>query len=161
MGLEQSKRSGQCLSIRYSLSAISGPTPRCAVQRTATQSATFGWPRTNRGRTSIPGNSGSLTEWHTVVLYRKLAEIAERYLKKGARIYIEGRVRYRKWQDKNGIERTSTEIEASSMTMLDSKGGSASQAKDGRGPTILRGEAPVSFGSSGREPAFPDDGIPF
>ena len=68
------------------------------------------------------GEQRESTEWHTVVLYRKLAEIAERYLKKGARIYIEGRVRYRKWQDKNGIERTSTEIQASSMTMLDAKG---------------------------------------
>jgi len=107
------------------------------------------------------GEQRESTEWHTVVLYRKLAEIAERYLKKGARIYIEGRVRYRKWQDKNGIERTSTEIEASSMTMLDPKGGSVSQTKDGRGPSTLRGESPVGFGSSGREPAFPDDGIPF
>jgi single-strand DNA-binding protein len=107
------------------------------------------------------GEQRESTEWHTVVLYRKLAEIAERYLKKGARIYIEGRVRYRKWQDKNGIERTSTEIEASSMTMLDSRGGSASQVTEVRGPSTLRGEPPVSFGSSGREPAFPDDGIPF
>ena len=79
----------------------------------------------------------------------------------GARIYIEGKVRYRKWQDKNGIERTSTEIEASSMTMLDSRGEATSQVTDGRGPSNLRGEPPVSFGSSGREPAFPDDGIPF
>ena len=107
------------------------------------------------------GEQRESTEWHTVVLYRKLAEIAERYLKKGARIYIEGRVRYRKWQDKNGIERTSTEIEASSMTMLDSRDASGSQAKDGHGPSTLRGATTVGLGSSGRETAFPDDGIPF
>ncbi len=107
------------------------------------------------------GEQRELTEWHTVVLYRRLAEIAERYLKKGARIYIEGKVRYRKWQDKNGIERTSTEIEASSMTMLDSRDASRSQAKDRQVPSTLRSAPPDTSISTCREITFPDDGIPF
>jgi single-strand DNA-binding protein len=107
------------------------------------------------------GEQRESTEWHTVVLYRKLAEIAERYLKKGARIYIEGRVRYRKWQDKNGIERTSTEIEASLMTMLDARGASGSEANDRHEPMPLRGASSATPKSLRGEIPFPDDGIPF
>jgi len=60
------------------------------------------------------------TEWHRVVMYRKLAETAGNYLKKGACIYVEGRLRYREWKDRDGRDRLSTEIEASSMQMLGS-----------------------------------------
>ena len=61
------------------------------------------------------------TEWHRIVLYRRLAEIAEQYLKKGSKVYVEGRIRTRKWQDKNGQERYITEIQGDSLQMLDSK----------------------------------------
>lgn len=60
------------------------------------------------------------TEWHRVVLYRRLAEIAGQYLSKGSQIYIEGKLRTRKWQDGNGVDRYTTEIEASEMQMLSS-----------------------------------------
>ena len=74
------------------------------------------------------GEKREVTEWHRVVLYRKLAEIAGQYLKKGSQVYIEGRIRTRKWQDQSGAERSSTEIEASEMTMLGSKAGPTSPA---------------------------------
>lgn len=61
------------------------------------------------------------TEWHRIVLYRRLAEIAEQYLKKGSKVYVEGRIRTRKWQDKNGQERYITEIQGDSLQMLDSR----------------------------------------
>lgn len=64
------------------------------------------------------GEKRELTEWHRVVLYRKLAEIASQYLRKGSAVYIEGRLRTRKWQDKDGQERYTTEIEGSEMKML-------------------------------------------
>ena len=64
------------------------------------------------------GEKREVTEWHRVVMYRQLAEIADRYLKKGSQVYIEGRIRTRKWQDKDGQERYTTEIEASEMKML-------------------------------------------
>lgn len=64
------------------------------------------------------------TEWHSVVMFGKLGEIAERYLKKGSKVYIEGRLQTRKWQDKNGNDRYSTEVIARDMQMLDSRGGS-------------------------------------
>lgn len=64
------------------------------------------------------GEKKEVTEWHRVVMFRKLAEIAGQYLKKGAAVYIEGRIRTRKWQDKDGQDRYTTEIEASEMKML-------------------------------------------
>ena len=67
------------------------------------------------------GEKKELTEWHRVIFYRKLAEVVGQYLKKGAAIYIEGRIRTRKWQDKEGQERYTTEIEASEMQMLGSR----------------------------------------
>ena len=65
------------------------------------------------------------TEWHRVVLYARLAEIASEYLKKGSKIYIEGKLRTNKWQDKSGNDRYTTEIIAGELQMLDSRGGSS------------------------------------
>lgn len=69
------------------------------------------------------GQRQERTEWHSVVLFNKLAEIAQQYVKKGSRIYIEGRLQTRKWQGQDGQDRYSTEIVASDMQMLDSRGG--------------------------------------
>lgn len=69
------------------------------------------------------GQQQERTEWHKVVFFKKLAEIAGEYLKKGSKVYIEGSLRTRKWQDQSGQDRYSTEIVASEMQMLDSKGG--------------------------------------
>ncbi len=71
------------------------------------------------------GQAQERTEWHRVVLFNRLAEIAGEYLRKGAKVYIEGSLRTRKWQDKNGQDKYTTEIVGSEMQMLDSKGGSA------------------------------------
>lgn len=60
------------------------------------------------------------TEWHRVVIYQRLAEIAGEYLRKGSKVYIEGRLRTRKWQDQQGVERYTTEIIANELQMLDS-----------------------------------------
>lgn len=72
------------------------------------------------------GEMQERTEWHRVVFYQRLAEIAGEYLRKGAKVYIEGRLQTRKWQDKNtNQDRYTTEIIADSMQMLDSKGGNS------------------------------------
>ena len=68
------------------------------------------------------GENQERTEWHRVVFFNRLAEIAGEYLKKGSLIYIEGQIRTRKWQDKEGNDRYTTEIVANEMQMLDSKG---------------------------------------
>ncbi|MBP6977406.1 MAG: single-stranded DNA-binding protein [Bacteroidales bacterium] len=64
------------------------------------------------------GNPTDHTEWHNIVLWRRLAENAEKYLRKGSQIYLEGKIRTRKWEDKDGNTRYTTEIEGSSMIML-------------------------------------------
>jgi single-strand DNA-binding protein len=68
------------------------------------------------------GEKVQKTEWHRIVAFRKLAEICQSYLSKGKQIYIEGRLQTRTWDDKDGIKRSTTEIIASNMRMLDSKG---------------------------------------
>ena len=67
------------------------------------------------------GERVSQTEWHNIVVWRGLAEVAEKYLKKGASVYIEGKIKTRKWEDKEGKTRYNTEILADNMTMLGGK----------------------------------------
>lgn len=74
------------------------------------------------------GEKVQKTEWHRIVTYRKLAEICGNYLVKGKLVYIEGKIQTRSWEDKDGIKRQTTEIVASDMKMLDSKGQAKSDA---------------------------------
>jgi len=69
------------------------------------------------------GNQQEATEWHNVVLWRGLAEIAEKYLSKGRQVYIEGKIKTRKWTDQSGADRYSTDIIADEMTLLGGPGG--------------------------------------
>ncbi|ROR34854.1 single-stranded DNA-binding protein [Inmirania thermothiophila] len=78
---------------------------------------------TDSWRDRQTGEQQEHTEWHNVVFFGKLAEIAGEYLRKGAKIYVEGRLRTRKWQDREGRDRYTTEIVANEMQMLDSRGG--------------------------------------
>jgi single-strand DNA-binding protein len=74
------------------------------------------------------GQKQESTEWHRVVFFKKLAEIAGKYLKKGSKVYIEGSLKTRKWQDKSGQDRYTTEIIANNMQMLDSRQDGATTA---------------------------------
>jgi single-strand DNA-binding protein len=94
------------------------------------------------------GEKKEATEWHRVTFYRRLAEVAGEYLKKGSSVYVEGKLRTRKWQDKDGQDRYTTEVIADVMQMLGSRGGGGGSAPMDDGPaTGSRGE------SSAREPA--------
>jgi len=77
------------------------------------------------------GEQQERTEWHRVVLFGRLGEVAAEYLKKGSQVYIEGSLRTRKWQDKSGVERYSTEIVGNDMQMLGGRGGGSAA---GAGP---------------------------
>jgi len=81
------------------------------------------------------GQQQELTEWHRIVTFNRLAEICEKYLFKGSKVYIEGRLQTRPWDDKDGYKRYSTEIVAREMKMLDSKG--TSQSRDNEKPGQL------------------------
>ena len=76
------------------------------------------------------------TEWHRVVFFNRLAEIAGEYLKKGSQVYIEGRLRTRKWQDKEGQDRYTTEIVADTMQMLGSRAGAGEPRNEPRGEAM-------------------------
>ncbi len=76
------------------------------------------------------GERVSQTEWHNVVFWRGLAEVAEKYLKKGDSIYLEGKIRTRKWEDKDGNTRYSTEVLADNMTMLGKKNSQDSASQE-------------------------------
>jgi single-strand DNA-binding protein len=110
------------------------------------------------------GERRDVTEWHRVVLYRKLAEIAGQYLKKGSQVYFEGRIRTRKWQDKDGVDRYTTEIDASEMKLLGRREGSgdAPMPRDNpdAAPDISRTSPPAKASDSGGFGSFDDD-IPF
>lgn len=76
------------------------------------------------------GERVSQTEWHNIVLWRGLAEVAEKYLKKGSSVYIEGKIKTRKWEDKEGVVRYSTEILCDNMTMLGGKSSTENKAEE-------------------------------
>ncbi|MFC7298421.1 single-stranded DNA-binding protein [Herminiimonas aquatilis] len=123
------------------------------------------------------GDKKEITEWHRITFYRKLAEIAGQYLKKGSSVYIEGRLQTRKWTDKDGVERYTTEIIADTMQMLGGRpgagGGSASMDDDygssAPAPRQSSGGGSSSGSSAARPAAKPaasnfndmDDDIPF
>ena len=77
------------------------------------------------------GQRQERTEWHTLVMFNKLAEIGQQYLKKGSKIYVEGRLQTRKWQGQDGQDRYSTEIVVNDMQMLDSRGGGGGDFQGG------------------------------
>ncbi len=103
------------------------------------------------------GEQVERTEWHRIVMFNRLGEIAGEYLRKGSKVFIEGRLQTRKWQDKNsGQDRYTTEIIADNMQMLDSKGGGSSNAMDS---SMSRDDAaPMPTATAGD--SFDDD-IPF
>ena len=100
------------------------------------------------------GERKEQTEWHRIVLYRRLAEIAVQYLHKGSQVYIEGRLKTRKWQDSNGQDRYTTEIQGDNLQMLGSRQDEPKQAKSSKAkpnPLSAIAEQGDSF----------DDNIPF
>ena len=109
------------------------------------------------------GEKREVTEWHRVVFYRKLAEIAAQYLKKGAQVYLEGRIRTRKWTDKEGQERYTTEIEATEMQMLGRREGQGTPAGNEPSGGGDYQPAPAKKAGNAAKPSFDDldDDIPF
>jgi single-strand DNA-binding protein len=111
---------------------------------------------TDQWKDKQTGEKKEATEWHRVVFFGKLAEIAGQYLKKGRQVYLEGALRTRKWQDKEGVDRYTTEIVASEMKMLGAKQEGATPA-----PAAASTPAPAAApASAGNFNDFEDD-IPF
>ena len=106
------------------------------------------------------GENKEATEWHTVVMFDRLAEIAAEYLRKGSQIYIEGELRTRKWQDKEGQDRYSTEVVANEMQMLGGRGAPGAGTGRDRPAAERVADRSPSAEPAGAAEAFDDD-IPF
>lgn len=117
---------------------------------------------TDQWRDKQTGENRENTEWHNVVMFDRLAEIAAEYLRKGSQVYVEGRLRTRKWTDKEGQDRYTTEIVANDMQMLGSRGGGGGAAGGGGGGNYDR-ETPRGGGGGGADSSKDDfdDDIPF
>lgn len=115
---------------------------------------------TRNWKDKASGEKREETEWHSVVFYDRLAEIAGEYLKKGRPVYVEGRLKTRKWQDKEGQDRYTTEIIANEMQMLGGRGqaggGAPAQERGGQ-----RSEEPAARGEAAGVSESFDDDIPF
>jgi single-strand DNA-binding protein len=115
---------------------------------------------TDRWKDKSSGEMREQTEWHRVVFFGRLAEIAGEYLKKGAPVYIEGRLRTRKWTDKEGHDRYTTEVTADAMQLLGSRGGAGDPST--REAPASEVSAPRGGGQKpSRGPEDIEDDIPF
>lgn len=117
-----------------------GADPEIRYTQSGTQVATFSVATTERWK----GQDGQMqenTEWHRIVAWGRLAEICGEYLNKGSKVYIEGRIQTRKWQDQSGNDKYTTEIIAREMKMLSPRGGESSGG---------------SYGSSSGQDSFPE-----
>jgi single-strand DNA-binding protein len=119
--------------------------------------ANFSLATTERWKDKATGENKDATEWHRIVIYKQLAEIAGKYLKKGSKVYLEGKLKTRKWQDKSGQDRYTTEIVADQMQMLDSKENNSAENNAASQPA----QRSVSVNKKGVDTSGLDDDIPF
>lgn len=117
-----------------------GKDPEVRYLEGGTAVANFTLATSENYKDKVTGEKKTITEWHNVVVWRGLAEIAEKYLKKGSQIYVEGKLRSRQWQDKDGINRYTTEIIGDTMQMIgrkdDNVSGSTNQTSSTSSPDI-------------------------
>ncbi|HYN61121.1 MAG TPA: single-stranded DNA-binding protein [Rubrivivax sp.] len=144
------------------------PEVRYAPSGSAIANITLATTRSWKDKNS--GEKVDETEWHRVVFYDRLAEIAGEYLKKGKQVYIEGRLKTRKWTDKDGVEKYTTEVIANEMTMLGSREGmGGSGSEEGGGYSRGAAARPAAPAAPAAKPAAKsstgfddmDDDIPF
>lgn len=137
-----------------------GADPEIRYMPNGDQVATLRIATTDAWKDKQSGEKREATEWHRVVLFRRLAEIAGQYLKKGSQVYIEGSLKTRKWQDKDGQDRYTTEIVGDVMKML---GGRPTGTEGAPAARPAQAAAPAPASSSGNGGSFNDfeDDIPF
>jgi len=117
-----------------------GKDPELRYTNSGVAVATFSMATTESWK-DAEGNLQERTQWHTIVAWRKLAETCGEYLKKGSKVFVEGKLQYRTYDDKNGVKRYVTEIVLDSMVMLDSRGAAQGAPAEGE-PAPQREETP-------------------
>lgn len=137
-----------------------GKDPKISTTQSGVKCATFSLATTERAYTSKNGTQyPERTEWHNLVLWRGLAEIAAKYLHKGSLVYVQGKLRTRSYDDKQGVKRYVTEIVADELQMLDRKG-AASPQQQAPPPTCAPDEPQYQQGELGGMPE-PAAELPF
>ena len=131
-----------------------GQKPEMRYTATQTAVANISIATTESWKDKESGENRDKTEWHRVVFFGNLAEIAERYLDKGSSVYVEGKIQTRKWQDKEGKDRWTTEILGNQLTMLGSR-----NSNDSGSQQDTSSDTPFPEDDSG--PGLSDDDIPF
>ena len=132
-----------------------GDAPKIANTQNGRKVASFAVATTEKGYTSKSGvQYPDRTEWHNVVLWGNLAEIAEKYLRKGSSVFIQGKMRTRSYDDKNGVKRYITEIEGETMQMLDRRADNATS------PSIQNDVHPA-YCNQQTQVSQKDDDLPF
>ena len=131
-----------------------GQKPEMRYTATQTAVANLSIATTESWKDKESGENRDKTEWHRVVFFGNLAEIAEKYLDKGSSVYVEGKIQTRKWQDKDGNDRWTTEVLGNQLTMLGSRSSSDSSPQ-----TESSSNTPFPEDDSG--PGLTDDDIPF
>jgi len=116
---------------------------------------------TRKWKDKASGEKREETDWHTVVFYDRLAEVAGQYLKKGQPVYVEGRLRTRKWKDKEGADRTSTEIVVEDMQLLGGRDTGEQPGPSGAAPASRTSQPPQAAGPAVGGMDDMDDDIPF
>lgn len=132
-----------------------GDAPKIANTQNGRKVASFAVATTEKGYTSKSGvQYPDRTEWHNIVLWGNLAEIAEKYLRKGSSVFIQGKMRTRSYDDKNGVKRYITEIEGETMQMLDRRADNATS------PSIQNDVQPA-YSNQQTQVSQKDDDLPF
>lgn len=132
-----------------------GDVPKISNTQNGRKVASFAIATTDKGYTSKSGvQYPDRTEWHNIVLWGNLAEIAEKYLRKGSSVLVQGKMRTRSYDDKNGVKRYITEIEGETMQMLDRRTDNATT------PTILNDVQPA-YSNQQTQVSQKDDDLPF
>jgi len=130
-----------------------GADPEIRHTQSGTQVATFNIATTERWK----GQDGQMqenTEWHRIVAFNKLAEICGEYLNKGSKVYIEGKIQTRKWQDQSGNDRYTTEIIAKEMKMLSPRGSQSGSGYSGSDSSGSFHEPPPGYCGTGEDVPF-------
>jgi len=131
-----------------------GQKPEMRYTATQTAVANLSIATTESWKDKESGENRDKTEWHRVVFFGNLAEIAEKYLDKGSSVYVEGKIQTRKWQDKDGNDRWTTEVLGNQLTMLGSRSSSDSSSQ-------VESSSNTPFPEDDSGPGLTDDDIPF
>ena len=131
-----------------------GQKPEIRYTKDSKPIASFSIATSESWKDKTTGDMVEKTEWHNVTFFGRIAEVAEQYLDKGSKVFVEGKLQTDKWEDENGTKRSATKIIGNNMQMLDSRGSNNSSSFDES--SSVQNEAPAS-----QEGSFSEEDIPF